>query len=81
MLLAVEVAQSSPSHDRDVKLPLYARHEVPEVWLVDVAGRSLTVYRGLAADGYRRQARVEPPGPLAPSALPDAAVDPRGRFG
>ena len=80
VLLAVEVAHSSLAHDRDVKLPLYARYRVPEVWLVDVAGRTLTVYRDLGAGGYLRAERVEPSGPLAPTALPGAAVELRGLF-
>ena len=73
--LAVEVAHSSLAHDRDVKLPAYARYGVPEVWLIDVEGRRMTTYRDLGPDGYRRAEVVEPPGPLAPTALPDAAID------
>ena len=36
-LLVVEVMDSSVYRDRRVKLPLYARARVPEVWLVDVS--------------------------------------------
>ena len=36
MLLLVEVADSSLAYDRGPKLALYARHGVPEVWLVDL---------------------------------------------
>ena len=36
--LVVEVAESSGHTDRLVKVPLYARGGVPEVWLVDLAG-------------------------------------------
>ena len=45
VLLAIEVADTSLEYDRDVKVPLYARHGVPEVWLVDVRGKRLTRYR------------------------------------
>ncbi len=45
ILLLVEVADSSLAYDRDVKLPLYARHAIPEVWLVDLQNRLLTIYR------------------------------------
>ena len=38
MLLLVEVAETSVDVDRDVKVPLFARAGVPEVWLVDLAG-------------------------------------------
>jgi len=35
ILLIVEVADSSIDYDRNVKVPLYARAAIPEVWLVD----------------------------------------------
>ena len=36
VLLLVEVADSSLAYDRGRKLALYARHGVPEVWIVDL---------------------------------------------
>lgn len=81
VLLAVEVAHSSLVHDREVKLPTYARYEVPEVWLIDVAGRRFTVYGDLAREGYRRREEIAPGASLAPEALPDAIVDLAGLFG
>ena len=33
-------------YDRDVKVPLYARHGVPEVWIVDVQN-GILVYSAL----------------------------------
>ena len=81
MLLAVEVAHSSLAHDRDVRLPACARHGVPEVWSIDVEGRRMTAYRDLGPEGHRRAEAVEPPGPLAPTAPPDAPIDLAGLFG
>jgi len=57
VLLLIEVAEASLRYDREVKLPLYARHGIPAVWLVDLAGRELTAYEQPAGDGYR-QTRV-----------------------
>jgi Uma2 family endonuclease len=45
VVLLVEVADSSLRFDRDVKLPLYARAGIAEVWLVDLAGQAVEVYR------------------------------------
>jgi Uma2 family endonuclease len=45
VLLIVEVAASSLRFDRRKKVPLYARHAVPEVWLVDLGGERLVRYR------------------------------------
>ena len=46
VLLAVEVADRSIHHDRDRKLPVYAGAGIRECWLVSVAERCLTRYRG-----------------------------------
>ena len=45
VLLLVEVADSSLAYDRGPKLALYARHGVPEVWLVDLVGRAVEICR------------------------------------
>lgn len=39
--LIVEVADSTLAYDCTIKLPLYARHGIPEVWLIDAATRRL----------------------------------------
>ncbi len=45
VLLLIEVADSSAATDRNVKIPLYAKHGVREVWLIDLGARVLEVYR------------------------------------
>ncbi len=51
-LLVIEVSRSSLHFDRGVKLPLYARHSVPEVWIVDLEANRVEVYRLPEPDGY-----------------------------
>ena len=53
VLLVVEVAETSAMYDREVKVPLYARAGIPEVWLVDLAGARVEVYRHPSPQGYR----------------------------
>ncbi len=53
VLLLVEVADSSLRYDREVKLPLYARMGIPELWIVDVQRRLLEAYRTPHGMGYR----------------------------
>ncbi|HEX3555402.1 MAG TPA: Uma2 family endonuclease [Thermoanaerobaculia bacterium] len=53
VLLLIEVADSSLDFDRGRKSRLYARHGLPEVWVRDLAGGTLEVYRGPSAEGYR----------------------------
>jgi Uma2 family endonuclease len=54
VLLVIEVADSSLRFDHDVKLPLYARAGIPEVWIVDLRRRVVEVYR-VAREGQYTQ--------------------------
>jgi Uma2 family endonuclease len=62
ILLLIEVADSSRAFDRSVKVPLYARAGIPEVWVVDVIDQIVEVdrrpLRGAYAD-VRRCSRAE----------------------
>lgn len=44
VLLLIEVADSTVSSDRQIKIPLYARAEVPEVWLVNLPRKIIEIY-------------------------------------
>lgn len=80
ILLVVEVADTSLVYDRDTKIPLYARHGIPEAWLVDVVGERLTVYQHPGPDGYPA---VTDPAPLEKRTLvglPEVAIDLQGLF-
>lgn len=52
VLLVVEVADTSVSFDRGVKVPLYARAGITEVWLVDLTTDVVEVYRRPATGRY-----------------------------
>jgi len=79
-LLVVEVADTSLDYDRDVKVPLYARQGVPEVWLFDLRGGRLDIYREPSTDGYRVHLRPAPDATVSPAALPDLRVPLAGLF-
>lgn len=53
VLLLVEVADSSLEYDREVKIPLYARAGIREVWLADLSAGTISIFRDPTADGYR----------------------------
>ncbi len=53
VLLLVEVAGTSAEEDRSVKLPLYARAGICEVWLVDLTDQCVEILRRPTADGYQ----------------------------
>jgi Uma2 family endonuclease len=44
ILLLIEVANSSLQYDKEIKIPLYAGHNIPEVWLVNLIENRVTVY-------------------------------------
>ena len=70
-LLVVEVMDSSIAYDRRVKLPIYARGGVPEVWLVNVNRNSVEVWRDPTPDGFRERRLVDRSGTIAAIAFPD----------
>lgn len=43
--LIIEVADTSLDYDRSNKLPFYARYGIPEVWIIDLDGKRVDVYR------------------------------------
>jgi Uma2 family endonuclease len=53
VFLVVEVSDSTLPFDRRVKLPLYAREAVPEVWLIELGPDRVTVHRDPSPTGYR----------------------------
>lgn len=79
VLLLVEVANTSLAHDRGPKLALYARHGVPEVWIVDLAGQAVEIYREPAAGEYKVRQR-HAGGVIDPAVLPELAIDVAGLF-
>lgn len=52
VFLVVEVAASTLDYDRNTKLPLYAQHGIPEVWLVDLGNRQFSIYRTPLAGSF-----------------------------
>jgi Uma2 family endonuclease len=80
-LLVMEVADTSLRYDREVKIPLYAHHGVPEVWLFDIGNGALEIFREPSADGYRLRLRPAFSKVAARAALPDLKVDLASLFG
>ena len=74
VLLLIEVADSTLRYDRDVKIPLYAKNGIPEVWLLDIPDRKLEIYRE-PINGEYRQRDCRQTGQIAPILCPDAIID------
>ena len=74
VLLLVEVSDSSLAYDRGTKLALYVRFGVPEVWIVDLLGAAIEVYRQPAGAAYAFKERLTS-GLLAPALVPGVTLD------
>ena len=77
VLLLIEVSDTSTEYDREVKLPLYARYGITEVWLVGLETEVVEVYRGSAATEYELISQSGRGQVLSPQAFPglELAVD------
>ncbi|NKQ37235.1 MAG: Uma2 family endonuclease [Chloroflexi bacterium] len=71
VLLLIEVSDTTLAYDRMTKLPLYARTQIPEVWLVNLVDNLLEVYRTPQADEYTEFRRVYRQDTAVPLAFPN----------
>ncbi len=74
VLLLIEVADSTLRMDREVKAPLYARHGIPEYWVVDLAGGLVLLHRDPSPDGYRSLSEARAGAVITPALLPETAA-------
>ena len=73
-LLVEILSPSTERRDRIVKRELYARHGVPEYWLIDPYAKTITVLI-LGADGYDTRAVYGASDTLASPTLPGFELD------
>lgn len=74
VFLLVEVSDSSLAYDRSVKLGVYARFGVPEVWIVDIAGATVEIFSKPMDGAYGWRERRSS-GSLSPALVPGFAID------
>ncbi|MEG4166594.1 MULTISPECIES: Uma2 family endonuclease [unclassified Microcoleus] len=74
VLLLVEVSDSTVDYDRDVKVSIYARSLIQEVWLVGLVKNCLEVYRQPDPNGYSLMLKFWRGQQVAPLAFPDLEV-------
>ena len=75
VLLLIEVASTSLDFDRAIKLPLYARAGVREVWLVDPEHDLIAVSRDPSPQGYETLQTYKPGATLTPLAFSDLTLE------
>ncbi|MER2603110.1 MAG: Uma2 family endonuclease, partial [Candidatus Competibacter phosphatis] len=76
VLLLIEVSDSTAQFDRKTKVPLYARHGIPEVWLVmGPRRRHVEIYRDPQPERGAYRTRVQArEGVLTPILLPGVEI-------
>ena len=74
VMLLIEVADATSKYDREIKLPLYARHGIAEVWLIDLKGGTVEIYGEPGNKGYRKLLRPERSETIAPALLSQARL-------
>jgi Uma2 family endonuclease len=74
VLLLIEVADTTVQYDREIKVPLYARHHIPEVWLLDLPKGCLEIYLQPGKKGYRQILLPDPDETISPSLVPEVSV-------
>jgi Uma2 family endonuclease len=75
VLLVIEVADTTLRDDREVKVPLYGAHGIPEVWLIDVESKAVQVFRAFEGGQYRNVFTARGTELLAPVLLADVRID------
>jgi Uma2 family endonuclease len=80
ILLLIEVADTSIDYDRKIKIPLYAEHGVPEVWLIDLNLGRVEIYLEPSKDGFRKLLKPELEIALSPSRVPEITLTPQTLF-
>ncbi len=75
VLLLIEVSDSTAAYDRSVKLDLYARHRVAEVWIVDLDNNVVRFFRHGDGQAYTDITASETPRATPVAALPGMTID------
>lgn len=74
VLLVVEVADSSLAYDLGPKARMYARHGVPELWVLDQRGNRLVAHHDPTPRGYATVQTLVRGESIAPLAFPEIAL-------
>jgi Uma2 family endonuclease len=80
VLLLIEVADTSLNYDRAVKRALYARHAIPELWIVDLNAGEVEVCRQPGTDSYATVTRIGRDGVLEPVLLAGVRIQAANLF-
>ena len=77
ILLVIEVSDTTLAYDRGTKADIYARFNVPEIWVMNLPEDCIEGFSDPGPEGYTRQTTYRRGDKISPAALPDLefAVD------
>ncbi|HWP58679.1 MAG TPA: Uma2 family endonuclease [Candidatus Acidoferrales bacterium] len=75
ILLIIDVSDTMVAYDRSVKIPLYARHGLPEVWLIDLQAGRVHVHRSPQNGVYTDISTRDRSSVVTLLLLPDISID------
>jgi Uma2 family endonuclease len=81
VLLLIEVSDTTVAYDRGIKLDLYAKHRVAEVWIVDLDNNVVRFFRHGDGMAYTDITASETPRATPVAALPGVTIDLSGLLG
>jgi Uma2 family endonuclease len=74
VLLLIEIADSSLTHERDTKAPMYAQAGIADYWIVDLVNSRVLVYREPVDGVYRSVQVLGREDFIQPLAFPDVTI-------
>ncbi len=74
VLLLIEVSDSTLAFDQNQKLQLYARHNIPEYWILNLIDNCLEVYRQPHSESYEQKTTLRTGDNLTLSQLNDISI-------
>jgi Uma2 family endonuclease len=75
VLLLIEVADTTVLYDRNIKVPLYARAGIPEVWLIDLRQDLIEVYAQPSGGAYQVQRQARRGAQVAAETIPQLSLN------
>jgi len=75
VILVVEVSDASLKYDRNVKLPLYAAAEIPEVWIINLQNNIVEVHQKPSIDIYQLTTVFKTGEQIVSDVLPDLKIE------
>ncbi len=80
-LLVIEVADTSLTYDKTIKVPLYAKSQISDLWIVDLNSNTTQTFRFSNGKTYQEVKTHKNQDAITPLAFPDFSISVSNIFG